>query len=291
MDILDILSLLLAPLSIAALIWAYRHKRAVLRDADDWARLDPLTEEEQHDRPAGSRYPYSLRVVLLGLAQVTLGTAILLERLTNADLIYLLERLWPFLIVVAALTNTLRLAGRPLLMPLLLLFLLAIIAFHSVDIYLYDGTVYPFLWPLSLVIVGVWLAIAGAGLDKAKNAEPTHEVRETVVLRAARVTSTAEDLSLARIRVFVGSVEVDLRDSTISPRAEIQITLILARAWVLLPIGTDHVVRRFGVSTSVASEGESEARPRVLITCLQFLGHLIVTEGSPRRRSAEEQDR
>jgi hypothetical protein len=255
----DIYEPLLAALSLVAAIsgvlaaeWAYRHDREDIQarrrplpaGESDKAGHEQLHHSAEQAADEKRRRTIERTLLISGLAMILSISPELYRRFSEADIIPLLERLWPFLAVAAALTTALRLAGRPLLMPLVVALLCSTVAFYLLDIFLYPGSMYPLLWPLVLAIGGLWLVIARRRPERTQDDRTLRRVTMAVVLRATSLTSAISHLHLVRIIVFLGAVEVDLSGSTLEPDAKIQITVILGRARVVVPIGVSDRIRQ-----------------------------------------------
>ena len=174
------------------------------------------------------------RRILLGLLLVAVGAAFFVERVGGTvEVASLIERWWPLGLVALGVANLFRFAEQrwALVAPILVAVMGSALLLFTLQ--LAEPEVYPILWPLALVVVGIAVAMAGADSgSKSLTAEP--EIRRVVWLRGERIVSRADPFWRASLTVLFGALEVDLRDAVVHPTgAVINVNALFATVRVL----------------------------------------------------------
>jgi hypothetical protein len=171
--------------------------------------------------------------ILLGMALTTTGAIWLVERLNGVGpAASSLARAAPALLLVVGATHLLGVLWRSrLLAPIVLIAAGAIglDLLHGGPSGLGGGRAF---WPITLVIAGI--AIALAEPNRRENDEP--RIDQWAVLRTRTVQQTERPFTIARLRVLLGSLELDLSRCTgLAEDVEVNLTVWLGYARIIVP--------------------------------------------------------
>ena len=184
------------------------------------------------------------RRVFLGLIAVTVGLTIFLDRVGGVDQVLpILRRWWPVLLILLGLGNLIRLPPRPwgVIGPV------TIIAVGACLLLVTFGFVrrsdFPRIWPAALAVAGYVIALAGA--DWPDERLPyQNELRQFVFLRGKRVVSQAPEFWRADITVFFGSFVLDLRNAGLYRRVVVNVNAVFGSVDVIVGPGITITERR-----------------------------------------------
>jgi hypothetical protein len=224
------------------------------------------------------------RRILVGLAAVTVGLAILLDRTGGVgQLLSDLSRWWPLVLVAFGLANLIRLVHRPwgVIGPLIAISAGIVLLLITFD-YL-NRRDYPLIWPAVLVLVGYGIALAGVDWSDRRLPDE-NEMRQFVWLRGKRVVSRATNFWRADITVLFGSFELDLRHADLYRKVTVNVNAVFGTVEVIVPPGvTVHQRRPFVLSLAGVEAGVPPPRTaRLTVNLLALFGTATVAEATTK---------
>jgi hypothetical protein len=218
---------------------------------------------------------------LIGLALLAAGMYLLGQRLAReADIGALVSSWWPLIIITLGLANLVRLVERPwvwaLIGPFILIGVGAVLLLYRLD--RVSPKVSSLLWPLALVLLGLWIVLAGAQWHEGSpSSDPTF--RRRILLRGEQIVRLPGPFGHAAVTVLFGAAKLDLRAATFNKRATINVLTVFGTVHVLVPDETDVDERRAFVLgrgtlryTTLPPQGA-----KLTINILGLMGDVLVT--------------
>jgi hypothetical protein len=182
---------------------------------------------------------------LLGLAVLAVGIFVLSQRLgRDPELMALVHTWWPIALMVLGLANLIRLVQRPWAWafagPLGLVGAGSLLLLHNHD--RINPKALSLLWPIALILAGVWIALAGASWHKGSPSVDATFSR-FIWLRGDTIIRSPGRFEHATLMVLVGAAKLDLRAATLAG-AKLDVLILLGAIHVLVPDTTDVNERR-----------------------------------------------
>lgn len=158
----------------------------------------------------------------------------------DASLDMLAWKWLPMLIVVAGLVRLLWFVRQPweLIQPTVIV-VIAILVLAGLGLYepvspLPTYRLVPLLWPAAMVLMGIWLIFVPPG-PRAATSDGNDQLHIVLWLRGeARNCSTA--FTSGRIRVVLGYLQLDLRESSWDGFCPLDVTVLLGHVRILVPL-------------------------------------------------------
>jgi hypothetical protein len=172
--------------------------------------------------------------IFTGLAVTTLGVAALLDRaVSGSNALQVLGRWWPLSLVALGLVNLFRLIESrwALAGPLLAVLIGTVLLLHTIT---GEGIkqLYALLWPTMFVLLGLWIAMAGAGRGH-HSLVPSDEIRDVVWFRGQYLRNSVP-FRRASITVLFGALDLDLRQSRLEPTTAMNLNILCGTVQVLV---------------------------------------------------------
>lgn len=223
---------------------------------------------------------------VIGVLLVVFGGLLLIDQLDLFEIGNVVGTFWPLLLIGLGLwgvaTTSWRNLGSMVLLVLGVVFL-------GQELDLLPADVWSLLWPVGLLIAGVWLLISRGGAPAGTGASSDRLASVAIMSgRNERVTSTA--FKGGDITAIMGGVEVHLADAMpVEDGARLTVTAIMGGVDLYVPADWDvdvHATPIFGgvddnrPRTGVAWPG---ARPKLEVRATVLMGGLDINEDTTSR--------
>jgi hypothetical protein len=219
--------------------------------------------------------------LLFGVTLITLGLVFLSDQLGYADAREVISRWWPAAIIVVGASQLIA-RPRPWLGAGLVIAIGAILLLTRLEVLPEDRSA--LIWPVVLVVIGVWLVVSRRGLAQTSGSDENMNV--VALFGEQRAVGSATAFASANVNAFFGGATLDLTDAApVAPGAEVAAAGVFGGVEIIVPRGWDVRVSGlpiFGGIEDNTQHGTAVAgAPRLTVKGLAIFGGVEVKHGEP----------
>ncbi|MDX1621020.1 MAG: DUF5668 domain-containing protein [Nitriliruptorales bacterium] len=170
---------------------------------------------------------------LVGLALIALGAIFLLDQTGSADAGEIIRVWWPVLFFIAAALDFFARPARPISAAV---FALLGASFLGVTTGVIDASVWAMMWPVAIIVLGVWLLVRRTPTSAAPPSED-EIVDVTVLFSGRRVVNTGHPFRGGTATAIFGGVELDLTGAELDAEATLDVVALFGGVDIEVPAG------------------------------------------------------
>ncbi len=185
---------------------------------------------------------------LFGIFIIAVGVVILLGNLDYLDTSHIFSTYWPLVIVVIGLVNLLDRHGSKMFASILLI-VGVLLQLKELDIeVLQNVNIYEFIFPVTIILVGLWNIIPRATREKRNNIDSRDVIDHVAVFSGRDIINNSPDFKGGNLFSAFGGIDVDLRHADIISHEPVVIDVFVAFGGIELKVPSDWRVEYHGIS-------------------------------------------
>ena len=216
---------------------------------------------------------------LLGIAFVSLGTLLLLDRTDVLDAGAVIADWWPALLLVAAVLELLARPPRPVAGTVFAAIGLVLLA-GTTDVV--PGSVLALVWPIGIILLGAWLLLR-RGPTAGGDPLDDDVVDATVLFSGRKLSSTSRTFRGGSVTAVFGGIELDLTRAVVAEGAVIDAVAVFGGVELTVPPGWRVVVDGpaiFGGHENNVPAPADAAAPTLRVRATAIFGGVEVGAGA-----------
>ena len=220
----------------------------------------------------------SHRVWLGGILMV-LGFLFLLDSLNILDFGDFISTWWPLILIIFGLN---RLASRGSVVLGTVVLLLGII-FQFMELGVFPDNVFKYIWPLALILLGLWLVSRAIGFSKSASPEESLDRLNLLALWGGiKKKINSPQFSGGEITALMGGIELNFLEAKLSPgQNELKVTVIMGGVELVVPENWNVVISGTpilgGIEDRTRKTAESSTPAGTLrINCFTLMGGIEI---------------
>jgi predicted membrane protein len=185
------------------------------------------------------KYNVSHRIWLGGIL-IVLGLLFLLNSLDIMDFGDFVSTWWPLILIVFGIN---RIVNRSALFLGTVILLLGII-FQLQELNIFPGNVFKYIWPLALILFGLWLVARSAGYRMAGNkTENLDRVNLFTLWGGVEKKINSSQFSGGEATALMGGIKLNLSEAGLSSgNNELKVTALMGGVEIIVPEGWNVLV-------------------------------------------------
>jgi len=217
--------------------------------------------------------------VWLGGILVVLGFLFLLDSLNILGFGDFISTWWPLILIIFGLN---RLASRGSVVLGTVVLLLGII-FQFIELGVFPDNVFKYIWPLALILLGLWLVSRAVGFRKsASPGESLDRLNLFALWGGIKKKINSPQFSGGEITALMGGIELNFLEAKLSPgQNELKVTALLGGVGLTVPENWNVVISGTPILGGIEDRTRKTAEPStpagtLRINCFTLMGGIEI---------------